>query len=151
MIVHKRLAELGLHLPEPPEPRGEYVAAVVHGGIAYVSGQVSREGQQVIAGPVTPDTPPAIVAQAARACVLRALSVLDQPDGGLDRVDRILFLRGFVHDGPGFQNHSQVLDEASKLLLSIYGERGRHARSAVGVAGLPGGGMLEIEIIAALT
>jgi len=86
MTVRKRLAELGLHLPEPPEPRGEYVAAVVHGGIAYVSGQVSREGQQVIAGPVTPDTPPAIVAQAARACVLRALSVLDQPDGGLDRV-----------------------------------------------------------------
>ncbi len=126
------------------------MAAVVHGGVAYVSGQVSREGQQVIAGPVTPDTPPAVVAQAARACVLRTLSVLEQAAGGLDRVDRILFVRGFVHGGPGFQNYSQVLDEASRLLLSIYGKRGQHARSAVGVAGLPGGGMLEIEIVAAL-
>jgi len=146
VTVRERLAVLGLHLPEPPAPRREYVAAVVHGGLAYVSGQVSREGQQVITGPVTPDTPPAVLVHAARACVLRALSVLEQAIGCLDRVDRILFLRGFVHGGPGFQNHSQVLDEASRLLLSIYGDRGRHARSAVGVAGLPGGGMLEIGV-----
>lgn len=152
MRISKRLSELGLQLPEVPRPRGAYVPVVVHANIAYVSGQVSREGEATIRGPATSTTAPEIVIKAAHACVLRALSALDQAVvGGLDAVDRILFVRGFVHAEAGFQEHPRILDEVSLMLISIFGERGRHARSAVGVAGLPSGGLLEIELTAAIT
>lgn len=105
----------------------------------------------MIAGPVTAGTAPELVAQAGQACALRALGALGGAIGGLDNVGRILFVRGFVHAEAGFQGHSSVLDEVSRLMVAILGERGRHARSAVGVAGLPGGGMLEIEVTAAIT
>lgn len=150
MSVAERLAGLGLRLPDPPQPRGEYVPVVVHDGTAHVSGQVSRWDDTVIAGPVTADTPPEVVAQAGQACTLRTLSALGGAIGGLDNVSRILFVRGFVHAEVGFQNHSSVLDEVSRLMVAIFGDRGRHARSAVGIAGLPGGGMLEIEVTAAV-
>jgi enamine deaminase RidA (YjgF/YER057c/UK114 family) len=81
--------------------------------------------------------------------VLRALSALEQERGGLDAVERILFLRGYVYARPEFQDHSRILDPASRLLHEIFGERGHHARSAVGVASLPDGGPLEIELMAA--
>lgn len=150
MTAGDRLAGLGLHLPDPPRARGEYVPVVVHGNVAYVSGQVSRVGDAVIAGPVRDDTPPDVVAKAGRACVARALSALASAVGSLDNVDRILFVRGFVHVEGGFQNQSRILDEVSRLLVAIFGERGCHARSAVGVVGLPGGGTLEVEIMAAV-
>jgi enamine deaminase RidA (YjgF/YER057c/UK114 family) len=151
MSIAERLAELGLQLPDPPQPQGEYVPVVVHDGIAQVSGQVSRQGDTVIVGPVTADTPPGVVAHAGQACTLRALSALGSAIGGLDNMSRILFVRGFVHAQAGFQGHSSVLDEVSRLMVAIFGDCGRHARSAVGVAGLPGGGMLEIEVTAAVT
>ncbi|MFK4448719.1 enamine deaminase RidA (YjgF/YER057c/UK114 family) [Caballeronia udeis] len=146
-----RVAQLGMTLPLTPSPRGAYVGAVIHNGIAYISGQVSRVGDGIIAGPVDRDTPPDVIQLAARACVLRALSVLVATLPDTTAVDRILFLRGFVNAVPEFVNHSQVMDEASTLLREIFGESGRHARSALGVAGLPGGGLLEIELTVALT
>lgn len=146
-----RLAQMGLTLPLAPAPRGAYVSAVVHDGIAYISGQVSRVGDEVIAGPVDHATPHDVIRHAARTCVLRALSVLASTLPPTTVVERILFLRGFVNAVPGFVNHSQVMDEASTLLHEIFGENGRHARSALGVAGLPGGGLLEIELTVALT
>ncbi len=99
----------------------------------------------VIAGPVTADT---LLTLPGQACTLQALSALGGAIGGLDNVSRILFVRGFVHAQAGFQDHSGVLDELSCLMVAIFGNRGRHARSAVGVAGLPGGVMLEIEVTA---
>jgi enamine deaminase RidA (YjgF/YER057c/UK114 family) len=146
-----RLAQLGLTLPIAPSPRGVYVGAVIHDGIAYISGQVSRIGDEIITGQVDRDTPPDIIQLAARTCVLRALSVLVATLPATTAVDRILFLRGFVNAVPGFVNHSQVMDEASTLLHDIFGESGRHARSALGVASLPGNGLLEIELTVALT
>ena len=148
-IISQRLTELGLRLPEPPIPRGEYVSVVVHGGIAYVSGQVSRADLAVITGPASSETPSSTAAAAAHVCVLRALSALEQERGGLDAVERILFLRGYIHARPEFLDHSRILDPASRLLHEIFGERGHHARSAVGVASLPDGGLLEIELMAA--
>ena len=149
--IARRLAQLGLTLPDAPSPRGVYVGAVIHNGIAYISGQVSRVGDEIITGPVDHDTPPGVIRLAARTCVLRALSVLVATLPATSAVDRTLFLRGFVNVAPGFANHSQVMDEASTLLHDIFGERGRHARSAVGVASLPGNGLLEIELTVALT
>jgi enamine deaminase RidA (YjgF/YER057c/UK114 family) len=147
MISRAKLAQLGIVLPEPPMPRGEYVPAVVHNGVVYVSGQLSRVGDYTIAGPVTSATPQHDIARAGRVCVLRALSAMDAAVG-LERVSRILFLRGFVYAEPGYEDFSRVLDEASKVLVEIFGEQGVHARSVAGVAGLPSNGMLEIELTA---
>jgi len=149
MTVKQKLADLGLQLPEPPEPRGEYVPVVVHENVAYVSGQVSREGSGVISGPVSGDTEAELVSRAAEACVLRTLSALEH-SVGLEKVDRLLFLRGYVHAEEEYHQYSKVVDAASLLLLKLFGTKGQHGRLAVGVAGLPGGGMLEIEVTAAL-
>ncbi|MET2951849.1 RidA family protein, partial [Vibrio owensii] len=116
-------------------------------GVAYVSGQVCRQGDSVITGPVTDQTSTELVNEAGQTCVLRALSVLDQAVG-LENVERILFARGFVFGGEGFQGFSKVVDGASQLLIELFGEHGRHARSAVGVAGLPSNGLLELELTA---
>ncbi|UMY47322.1 RidA family protein [Pseudomonas azotoformans] len=124
----------------------------IHAGVAYVSGQVCRLGDGVISGPVTDQTSPARVTQAGQTCALRALralSVLDRAVG-LENVERILFVRGFVFGGEGFQRFSNVVDGASQVLIDVFGEQGRHARSAVGVAGLPSGGMLELEVTAVI-
>ena len=145
-----QLARLGMKLPPPPSPRGAYVGVVVHDHIAYVSGQVSRVGDEIIAGPVGADTPPDVIRRAAQTCVLRAMSALVAAMPATMTVDRILFLRGFVHAVPGYVKYSEVMDEASALLLEIFGENGRHARSAVGVSGLPSGGLLEIELTVSL-
>ena len=145
-----RLAQLGMTLPHPPSPRGAYEGVVIHEGIAYVSGQISRVGDEVITGPVDHDTPPGVVQRAARACVTRALNVLAATLPATSAIERVLFLRGFVNAVPGFVSHSQVMDEVSSLLHEVFGESGRHARSALGVAGLPGGGLLEIELTVAL-
>jgi enamine deaminase RidA (YjgF/YER057c/UK114 family) len=150
MSVHEKLKALGLELPEAPSPKGDYVPVTIHGGVAYVSGQVCRQGDRVITGPVTDQTLPSLVNEAGQTCVLRALSVLDQAVG-LENVERILFVRGFVLGGEGFQGFSKVVDGASQLLIELFGERGRHARSAVGVAGLPGNGLLELELTAVVT
>jgi enamine deaminase RidA (YjgF/YER057c/UK114 family) len=137
-------------LPPPPEPRGLYTSIVIHAGIAYASGQVSREAGEIIRGPVGHDTPTSDISRAAQACVANALSALAHEVGSLDRIARLLFLRGFVAAAPDFTGHSLVLDAASQTLIALLGDRGHHARSAVGVSSLPGGGLLEIELVAAL-
>ncbi|PQV46645.1 RidA family protein [Paraburkholderia sp. BL21I4N1] len=149
--IPARLAQLGMTLPPAPEPRGAYQGVVIHGGIAYVSGQVSRTADGVIAGPVDRDTPPAVVRHAAQTCVLRALSALVAALPASSAVERVLVLRGFVNAVPRFANHGAVMDEASTVLHDVFGDHGRHARSALGVSSLPGCGLLEIELTVALT
>lgn len=143
----ERLRDLGLSLPPMPAPQGAYRSVRVHGGLAYVAGQVSRIEGGIIAGPIDAETPPDRIEAAARACTLRALAALDGTVG-LDRVTGIAFLRGFLFAGPDFQGHTQALDHVSRLLIAVFGDRGQHARSALGVSGLPGGGMMEIELVA---
>jgi len=146
-----RLAALNLHLPDPIQPQFEYVPVVVHGEIAYVSGQVPRlDAQKVIAGKLGAELGVERGREAARLCVLHALAALKFALGSLDRIDRIVKLTGFVASAPGFTQQPQVIDGASKLLGEIFGERGRHARSAIGVAELPRGSAVEVEMIVAL-
>jgi enamine deaminase RidA (YjgF/YER057c/UK114 family) len=149
--IATRVAQLGFVLPALPSPRGAYLGAVAHDGIVYVSGQVSRIGDEVITGPVDRDTPDDVIRNAARACVLRALSVLVGTVAPTASVERILFLRGFINSTPDFRHHSRVMDAVSTLLHDIFGESGQCARSAIGVASLPDGGLLEIELTVALT
>lgn len=148
--LHDRLRALGLALPPPPPPRGVYVPVVRHGALAYVSGQVSRRDGAVLAGTAIDGAPRALAEAAAEACVLNAMSALSASLRPGEVLERIVFLRGFIQAGAGFTTHSAFLDPASELLHALFGERGRHARSALGVASLPGGGLLEIELVAAL-
>jgi enamine deaminase RidA (YjgF/YER057c/UK114 family) len=151
MTVENRLRELGLELPEAVAPQFQYVPVVLHGGLAWVSGQVPRAGSRILmTGKVGAEVSLDQAQTAARACVLQALSQLKQALGDLDRIQRIVKVTGFVASAPGFTQQPQVIDAASELLGQALGESGRHARSAVGVAELPRGVPVEIELVAAI-
>jgi DNA-binding transcriptional ArsR family regulator/enamine deaminase RidA (YjgF/YER057c/UK114 family) len=115
-----------------------------------VPGRQRREGGTVLRGPIGPDAPRQDITRAATACALRALSALRHALGDLDAVERVLHPRGFINSRPDFEEHPAALDAPSSLLREVFGERGHHARSALGVASLPGGGLLEIELTAAV-
>jgi len=147
----KRLKEIGLTLPAAKKPAFEYVAVALHDNIAYVSGQLPwLDAEQVISGKVGADCDLEKAQEAARQCTLNALAALKQQLGTLDAIERILKVTGFVASAPGFNAQPKVIDAASKLLGQIFGEKGRHARSAVGVAELPRGAAVEIEFVVAV-
>lgn len=150
--VDDRLAELGLTLPGPYPPHDPLDAVVVHGGRARTSGQLPRglDGALVAPGVLGAGVDVAQGADAARWCALNALSVLRAHLGGFDRIDRVLTVLGFVASAPGFVEQPAVVDGASRLLADVFGGRGRHTRSAIGVAALPRGGAVEIEVEVAL-
>lgn len=139
-----------LALPEPPKPRGSYTPVLIHDGIAYVSGQVSRVGEDVIGGCLRAGDSLTEAREAARVSALRCLSALADAVSGLGQVRQILNVRGFVKSESSFAAHAQVLDAASEVFLEALGERGRHARIALGVSSIPGGGLVEIELTAAV-
>ena len=150
--VAARLEELGLRLPGPHPPHDPLDAVVVHGGRARTSGQLPRglDGRLVHPGIVGTTIDVEQGAEAARWCALNALSVLRAELGSLDRVERVLAVLGFVACAPGFENQAAVVDGASRLLYDVFGDAGRHTRSAIGVAALPRGGAVEIEVEVAL-
>jgi enamine deaminase RidA (YjgF/YER057c/UK114 family) len=151
MAHEARIAELRIELPQALPPAFQYVSVVVHGGMAWVSGQIPRQGDKImLTGKVGAEVSVDQAKAAAEACVLQALSQLRQALGSLDRVERILKVTGFVASGGGFVQQPQVIDAASALLVKVFGEQGRHARSAVGVAELPRGVPVEIEMVVAL-
>jgi enamine deaminase RidA (YjgF/YER057c/UK114 family) len=150
--IQDRLDALGLSLPGPYPPHEPLDAVVVHGGRARTSGQLPRdhEGALVHPGVVGADVAVDEGTEAARWCALNALSVLAAELGSLDRIDRVLTVLGFVASAPGFGQQPAVVDGASRLLHDVFGAAGRHTRSAVGVAALPRGGAVEIEVEVAL-
>ena len=149
--ISERLKEIKISLPDAKKPAFEYVAVALHDNIAYVSGQLPwLDAEHVISGKVGGDCSLEKAQEAARLCTLFALAALDQQLGNLDTIERILKVTGFVASAPGFNAQPKVIDAASKLLGEIFGEKGRHARSAVGVAELPRGAAVEIEFIVAL-
>lgn len=149
--IENKLIALGYRLPAPIAPQFDYVPVTLHAGVAYVSGQLPRrDAATVITGKLGQDVEIELGREAAQLCVLHALSVLKALLGSLDRVERILKLTGFVASAPGFTQQPQVIDAASKLLRAVFGESGRHARSAIGVAELPRGAAVEIEMIVAV-
>ncbi len=152
MSFEKRLDELGVKLPGPYPPHDPLDSIVVHGGRARTSGQLPRnhEGQLVHPGVLGGELSAEEGAEAARWCALNALSVLRAELGSLDKIERVLTVLGFVASAPGFVQQPAVVDGASKLLAEVFGEAGRHSRSAIGVAALPRGGAVEIEVEVAL-
>jgi enamine deaminase RidA (YjgF/YER057c/UK114 family) len=148
----ERLRVLGLQLPGPYPPHEPLDAVVVHGGRARTSGQLPRghDGALVHPGVVGADLTVEQGAEAARWCALNALSVLSAELGSLDRIERVLTVLGFVTSAPGFVQQPAVVDGASGLLHEVFGDAGRHSRSAIGVAALPRGGAVEIEVEVAL-
>jgi enamine deaminase RidA (YjgF/YER057c/UK114 family) len=153
MSAEQRLADLGLVLPGPHPPHDPLDAVVVHGGVARTSGQLPRDLDGVLVHPGTLGVEVTVEqgAEAARWCALNALSVLRQELGSLDAVERVLSMTGFVACGTGFDQQAAVVDGASRLLVDVFGDAGRHTRSAIGVAALPRGGAVEIELVVAVS
>jgi len=144
-----RLRELGLQLPPVPAPAGVYVPAVVDGTTLWTSGQLPLvDGRLHETGLVGADVTPERAAGLARICALNALAAAAEAAGGLDRIRRIVKVVGFVASAPGFTAQPAVINGASDLLGQIFGDAGRHARSAVGVAALPLGSPVEVELTA---
>jgi enamine deaminase RidA (YjgF/YER057c/UK114 family) len=145
--IASRLAELGLELPEPAAPVAAYVPAVLAGDLLYISGQVSFEGGELLTGRLGEDRDLAFGQRAARACGLMLLAQMKKALGSLDRVERVVKLGVFVNSAGGFTDQPKVANGASELMEQVFGEAGRHARSAVGVPVLPLGACVEIDAI----
>jgi enamine deaminase RidA (YjgF/YER057c/UK114 family) len=152
MSLARRLAELGLVLPDTATPGARYAAVVVHDGLAWVSGQLPREGDRVVvAGKLGRDVDIPAAQDGARIALLRALAALRDALGDLERVARILRLTAYVNSTEDFTQHSAVADGASALIYELFGpELGHHARTSVGVAQLPRNGSVEIDLVVAL-
>jgi enamine deaminase RidA (YjgF/YER057c/UK114 family) len=152
MSHEARLAELGITLPALAAPAFDYVPAVVHGGLVWISGQLPRaaDGSLPHLGRLGEDVDVETARKAAELCALQALAALRAAAGSLDRVERAIKVTGFVASAPGFVEQPKVIDAASNLVGRVFGEAGRHARSAVGVAMLPRGVPVEIEFVFAL-
>lgn len=148
MSPERRLQELGIELPPAPKPVASYVPAVQVGDLLFMSGNGPlRAGKPLVQGRLGETMTVEQGADAARQTMLNLLSTLRDTLGSLDRVERIVKLLGFVNSAPDFTQQPAVVNGASELLLQIFGERGRHARSAIGTSVLPFGIPVEIEMI----
>jgi enamine deaminase RidA (YjgF/YER057c/UK114 family) len=150
MSIADRLAELGIELPKPAAPVASYVPVVMAGGLAHVSGQLPFIDGGLVTGRLGEDVDLDLGARAARACGLMILAQLDAALGSLDRVARVVKLGAFVNSAPGFTDQPKVANGASDLMVEVFGDAGRHARSAVGVPVLPLGAAVEVDAIVAL-
>jgi enamine deaminase RidA (YjgF/YER057c/UK114 family) len=147
--IEKRLDELGITLPPPGAPAGNYVPFVVVGDLVFMAGQVAREaGKMKYTGKVGRDLSIEDGQAAARLCAVNLLAQLKAACGGdLDRVERCVRVGGFVNSPPDFFDHPKVINGASDLIVAALGERGQHARTAVGVAALPLDSAAEVEAV----
>ena len=144
--IDARLTELGITLPDAPMPDANYVPFVRTGNLVFISGQVSQNADGFITGQVGRDLDVAEGQAAARTCALSLIAQLRAAcDGDLDRVVRTVKLTGFVNASPDFTKHPQVINGASDLFAEVFGDKGRHARAAVGTVSLPLGAAVEIE------
>lgn len=144
--IDQRLNDLGITLPEAMAPVANYVPYVISGNMVYVSGQTSRDADGLITGQLGAGTDIETGRAAARSCALALIAQLKAACGGdLDRVRRVVKLVGFVNSASGFTEHPQVINGASDLMVEVFGDSGRHARSAVGAPSLPMGIAVEVE------
>ena len=148
-MIEERLAELGLELPPSPSPIASYLPVRISGNVAFVSGQVPLiDGEPLHPGKLGDGVSVEQGAEAARRCALQALSALRAALGTLDRVVGIISVSVFIASAAGFTEQSKVANGASDLLVEVFGDAGRHARAAVGVAELPLGASVEVAVIA---
>ena len=151
MSYEQKLTQLGLELPDPPKPLANYVPVVRAGDLLFLSGVLpSRDGRLVMTGKLGENLTVEQGVEAARVAVLNGLSIVRGEAQSLDRVKQIVKMVGYIASAPGFTDQPQVLNGASDLLVSVFGEAGRHARVAVGVAELPRLAPVEIELIVEL-
>ena len=149
-VIAERLEELGIVLPPVFPPAANYLGCVVDNGIVHVGGHGPVAGADIVRGKVGGDLSLDDGRRAARMTALSILATLDAELGGLDRIERIIKVFGMVNVAPGFDQTPAVIDGCSDLLVEVFGEAGRHTRSAVGLAELPFGIAVEIELIARL-
>ena len=146
--IDARLAELGITLPEALTPQANYIPFTISGNLVFVSGQISKVGDDMITGKLGQDTDIETGQKAARYCALNAIAQVKIACGGdLDRVTRCLKVGGFVNGTPDFSNAPQIINGASDVFVEIFGDAGRHARFAVAVACLPLNVAVEIDAI----
>lgn len=150
MTIEARLEELGISLPEAAAPVASYLPVVVQGGFAHVSGQLPFVDGALKTGRLGEDVDLDEGSKAARACGLMILAQLKSA-GLLDRVERIVKLGAFVNSTPDFTDQPKVANGASDLMFEVFGEKGRHARAAVGVSALPLGAAVEVDAIIAVS
>jgi enamine deaminase RidA (YjgF/YER057c/UK114 family) len=151
MSIDQRLAEIGLTLPQPAAPVASYVPAVEQGGLLHISGQISfAEDGSLIKGRLGEDMDVDAGIAAARRCGVMLLAQMKAALGSLDRVERIVKLGVFVNSAPAFVDQPKVANGASELMQEVFGDSGRHARSAVGVTVLPLGVAVEVDAIVAV-
>jgi enamine deaminase RidA (YjgF/YER057c/UK114 family) len=145
--TEKKLAELGIKLEEPRAPVANYVAFVRTGNLIVVSGQIcfGADGQLVAKGKLGADVSVEDGQKAARACAVNLLGQLKAALGDLDKVVRVVRLGGFINSAPSFLDGPKVMNGASDLMVAVFGDKGRHARSTVGVAVLPADAAVEVE------
>jgi enamine deaminase RidA (YjgF/YER057c/UK114 family) len=150
MDADAKLAELGLVLPELPQPGGNYLSARRVGNMLYLAGVISTVAGGVIQGTVGLDRSLDEGYQAARACALTQLAVIRRELGSLDLVSGVVSVNGYVNSVRGFPDSPKVINGASDLLVAVFGESGRHVRAAIGVSGLPVNALVEVQMLVAL-
>jgi enamine deaminase RidA (YjgF/YER057c/UK114 family) len=147
--IDQRLAELKLELPNPASPMANYVPAVRSGNLLFLSGQICQwNGERRFVGKLGGEISVEQGKEAAKLCGLNLLAQAKRAlDGDLDRVVRVVRVGGFVNAVPGFVDQPQVVNGASDLMVAVFGDAGRHARTAVGVGSLPGGVAVEVDVV----
>ncbi len=150
MSIEARLDQLGIVLPEAAAPVASYVPVVAHGGFVHVSGQLPFLDGELVTGRLGDDVDLDAGIAAARACGLMILAQLKSALIPLDKVERIVKLGAFVNSTPAFTEQPKVANGASELMFEVFGEKGRHARAAVGVPALPLGAAVEVDAVIAI-
>jgi enamine deaminase RidA (YjgF/YER057c/UK114 family) len=147
-MIEERINQLGFTVPEVPKPLASYIPAVKSGDLVFTAGQLPiKDGSLVFKGKLGKELNEEEGKKAAQLCALNCLSVIKGEIGNLDNVDRVIKLTVFVNSAEGFINHPQVANGASDLIKEVFGDNGKHVRSAVGVAELPLNAPLEVEMI----
>jgi len=147
MTILEKISSLGLTLPAVPAPVAAYVNCVRSGNLLFISGGLPSDGDKRVIGKVPTDVSIEEAREGARIIILPRLAVIQDAIGSLDKVKQIVSLGGFVNSEPDFYGHPQVVNGASELLVEIFGERGKHSRTALGAAALPLNVAVEINLI----
>lgn len=145
--IQARIEALGHTLPDVPVPVAAYVNCVRSGNLLFLSGGLPIDGDRKVIGQVPRDVSIEEAQEGARIIILNRLAVVKQEIGSLDKVKQIVALNGFVNSAPDFYGHPQVINGASELLIEIFGDKGKHSRTALGAAALPLNVAVEINLI----
>jgi enamine deaminase RidA (YjgF/YER057c/UK114 family) len=149
--IEARLAELGITLPEAPNPVANYVPYAISGNLLFISGQIAKGADgKIVAGALGQDVTVETGQQAARLCALNILAQAKAALGDLDRIVQVVRLTGFVNATSAFTDHPKVVNGASDLMVEVLGDKGRHTRAAVGVSSLPLGSAVEVDATIAI-